>query len=520
MQSPKRREFLRAATAAAAAVTTTGAPALQALLWSKEAAAQIGDTLTIAYNVSPPSWDPNTGPSSVSPGLTSIYRTIFDPYMVQREDLSLAPGVCDQFAWNADKSAVTMRVRKGVNWQDGRPLTPADVAWNLNRLSTLPAPLQSIFASIKNIKVSGDQVVFDVTPWRANMIERLTFLGCYLIPPHYYEKVGKEGFEKAPMGSGPYTIEQFERGSFLRLKAFKGYWGGAPAFDTVVFKFATDAATRIAEIERGSSDLTVDMPWEEFERLKTKPGLAGVAHPTSDIAMIFLHNIGVMADPNVRKAAVHAIDKKLICDRIQRGYAKPIDTLLAPEYRGYDASIRTPYDPRLATELLAKSGFSPAKPVEFTIQTTRGYKPKDYETVQAIVEMWRRVGIKANIEVYEIAKHFELRTQHKLAPAAFYNWGNSTADPESSLGSAMYSKSPHTSWKGGEVDAALNALFIEKDDAKRMAGYKAANQVIADNAFVLPLFQFYQPVVYKTSLTFKPHLAGFILPYSIGRASK
>ena len=329
--------------------------------------------------------------------------------------------------------------------------------------------------------------------------------------------MGKEGFEKAPMGSGPYMIEQFERGSFLRLKAFEGYWGGAPAFKTVVFKFATDAATRIAEIERGSSDLTVDMPWEEFDRLKVKPGLTGVAHPTTDIAMIFLHNIGVMSDPNVRKAAVHAIDKKLIVERIQRGYARPIDTLLAPEYRGYDASIRTPYDPKLATELLAKSGFSPARPVEFTIQTTRGYKPKDYETVQAIVEMWRRVGIKANIEVYEIAKHFELRTQHKLAPAAFYNWGNSTADPESSLGSAMYSKSPHTSWKGGEVDAALNALFIEKDDAKRMAGYKAANQAIADNAYVLPLFQFYQPVVYKTALNYKPHLAGFILPYSIGR---
>ena len=110
--------------------------------------------------------------------------------------------------------------------------------------------------------------------------------------------------------------------------------------------------------------------------------------------------------------------------------------------------------------------------------------------------------------------------QHKLAPAAFYNWGNSTADPESSLGSALFSKSPHASWKGGELDAALNALFTEKDDAKRMEGYKAINKVIADNAYILPLFQFYQPVVYKTSLTFKPHLAGFILPSSIGRAAR
>ena len=68
--------------------------------------------------------------------------------------------------------------------------------------------------------------------------------------------------------------------------------------------------------------------------------------------------------------------------------------------------------------------------------------------------------------------------------------------------------------------AALSALFIEKDDAKRMAGYKAVNKTIADNAYVLPLFQFYQPVVWKSALSFKPHLAGFILPQAVGRAGK
>ena len=514
MNELKRRGFLKAGSALVAA------PALQSLLWSAEARAQIGSTLTIAFNLNPPGWDPNTGPSAVSPGLQSVFRAIYDPYVVAREDLSLAPGVCDQFAWNADKSAITLRVRKGVTWHDGKALIADDVAWNLSKLADPKggSPLQGIFASMKNIKTQGDTVTFDVTPWRANMLERLTFLGCYLLPPHYYQQVGREGFEKKPMGCGPYTFEQFERGSFLRLKANKAYWGGAPAFETVVFKFATDPATRVAEIERGTSDMTLEIPWEEYDRLRKKPGLKSAAGPASDIAMMFFHNIGPMADPNVRKAAVHAIDKTLIVERIHRGYAVPIDTLLTPQYKGYDNSIRTPYDPKLAAQLLAKSGYSPQKPIEFTVQTTRGFKPKDFETVQAIVEMWRRVGIKANIEVYEIAKHFELRTQHKLAPAAFYNWGNSTADPESSLGSAMFSKSPHTSWKGGEVDAALSALFIEKDENRRMLGYRAVNRTIAENAYILPLLQFYQPVVYKAGLDFKPHIAGYVLPQAVKKA--
>ncbi len=105
--------------------------------------------------------------------------------------------------------------------------------------------------------------------------------------------------------------------------------------------------------------------------------------------------------------------------RLLKGFGVPIDTLQAPEYSAFDASIDVPYDPDQAKTLLAKSGYSTDNPVKFTIQTTRGFKPKDYEMIQAIVGMWRKVGIEAEIEVYEIAKHFELRAQDKLAPAAF-----------------------------------------------------------------------------------------------------
>jgi peptide/nickel transport system substrate-binding protein len=518
MEPTRRRNLLKASLGGAA----MSAAGLGPLLFSREARAQIGSTLTIAYNTQPPSWDPNAGLTAVVPGAQSIARSIFDPFFVQREDLSLAPGACDQFAWNADRSAITLRVRPGMTWHDGKPVTPDDVAWNLNRLTDpgLGSPLQVFFASMKNIRVKGDEVSFDVQPYRANMLERLTFLGCYLLPPHYYKDVGREGFEKQPMGSGPYMFEKFERGSFLRLKANPRYWGGAPAFETVIFKFATDSATRIAEVERGSADITLDIPWEEFDRLKHKPALVGVARPMTDIALMFFNNVGPMADPNVRRAAVHAIDKKLIVERIQRGHATPVDTLLAPQYKAYDAAIQTPYDPALAAKLLAQSGWSRDKPVEFTVQTTKGYKPKDYETVQAIVEMWRRVGIKANLEVYEIAKHSELRTQHKLAPAAFYSWSNSTADPESAALAALLSKSPSSSWKGGELDALLMKLVSEKNEAARMEGYKELNREVAKNAFILPLFQVHQSIVHRKGLQFEPHLAGWLLPYRMRPAPR
>ena len=91
-----------------------------------------------------------------------------------------------------------------------------------------------------------------------------------------------------------------------------------------------------------------------------------------------------MTDPNVRRAAALAIDKQTIIDRLLSGYGVPIDTLETPEYEAYDPSIKVGYDPAKAVELLAASGYSVDKPVKFKIQTTKGFKPKDYEMVQAL----------------------------------------------------------------------------------------------------------------------------------------
>jgi len=234
--------------------------------------------------------------------------------------------------------------------------------------------------------------------------------------------------------------------------------------------------------------------------------------------MIFFNDIDVMLDPNVRKAAVMAVDKQAIVDRLLSGYGVPIDTLETPEYDAYDPTINTPYDPEKAKELLAASGYSTDNPVKFTIQTTRGFKPKDYEIIQAIVGLWRRVGIEATIEVYEIAKHYELRAADQLAPAAFYNWGNSVGDPTTSTGFAMYGPSPHSVWDGQDLIDMINPLWGEPDEAKRIEGWKGVSRYIADNALVLPLLQYVQPILHAPGVKVTPHASGALLPHLMTRA--
>jgi peptide/nickel transport system substrate-binding protein len=105
------------------------------------ASAAAGGTLNIAYNVNLPSFDPNTGPSSVNPTLQSIYRSVFNNYIGQRPDLSFEPALLTAWGWNEDKTKVWMDVREDVFWHDGSRLTPDE---SFGRSSATPSRTAAI----------------------------------------------------------------------------------------------------------------------------------------------------------------------------------------------------------------------------------------------------------------------------------------------------------------------------------------------------------------------------------------
>ncbi|HWA12038.1 MAG TPA: ABC transporter substrate-binding protein [Burkholderiales bacterium] len=508
-----RRDFLKASGATALAATPFGA-----LLQGATAFAQSGSTLTIAYNTTLPSLDPTSSAKTSSPAVQSIFKAIFDPYVDQAPDLSFRPGALTKWGWNKDKTAIELTLRKGMVWHDGSPVTVEDLIWSLERAGDEKNgnPMLFMWRKLGGFSARGNTVTVKVTEFEPALLKWLGFLTAYLLPKKAFTaSKGGPGWDAKPVGSGPYRVEKFERDAYLRLKAFPKYWGPKPAFDTVVFKFVPDPAARVAEIESGKSDLTLEVPFEEYDRLVARPDLAGSAYPIADVAILFITDKEPMLDRNVRLAAAHAIDKQALVGAIMRGYGKALDTLQAPEYAAYDKSIRVKYDPALARELLAKSGYSTENPVRFTVQTTRGYKPKDYETVAAVVAMWKKVGIEAGIEVLDVAKHFDLQLQHNLAPVSFYNWGNAIGDPSTSTGFAFIG--PFAVWRSPDVEKMVGPLFVERDEGKRIAGYQAVDRYLAEQGYVIPLMQYYQPVVHRRGITFTPHGAGTIAPQSILR---
>lgn len=473
-----------------------------------------GKSVTIAFIVDIPSWDAQ---NSVNPNPQNLWKCVFDQFLTQEPDLKIVPEVLSEYEYT-DKAKLRFeaKVQRGIKFHNGDSLTAEDVKFSLDRLKDPEAklPLQVVWAAMEEVKVTGEySISVKLSRPFPSLIAWLPFLGSYVYPKKYFQDVGLQGFLKKPIGSGPYTITEYIKGSHLKLSAFEDYWRGPAKIEKVTFKFVTEPTSRVAEIESGNSDLTLEVPVEEFIRLGKNPDLRTVAPPVSDVVHFFINDIDPMLDENVRLAANLAIDREAIVKYVLEGMGVPLYGLQTPEYPAYQPDLTIPYDPITAERLLAVSGYSTTNPVKFTVQTTNGYMAKDFEVVQAVVGMWKKVGIEAKIEVYDIAKHYELRAADTLAPVAFYVWGNATGDPENSTWHTMFGPSPHSVWDGPQVKALLGPLASEGDYEKRIKLYKTAERYIISHGMVIPLYQRKQPIVYKKNLIFTPYANNWILPY-------
>ena len=142
-----------------------GALALPAMPFISRSASADGKTLTIAYNVNLPSWDPTVGPSAVNPTIQSFYKSVFDQYIDQNADLSFKPGLLTKWGWNDDKSKIVLQLRDGAFWHDGSPVTAEDVVWSLERAGDPKSgnPIQFVWGKIGNFKIDGDNITADET---------------------------------------------------------------------------------------------------------------------------------------------------------------------------------------------------------------------------------------------------------------------------------------------------------------------------------------------------------------------
>lgn len=474
--------------------------------------------LTIAFPADVPTWDPNARSLA---GVQSLYKCVFDQPLDQAPDLSVVPALVTKWGYVDDRGlSLGLDLRDDVLFHDGTRLTADDLRYSFFERPRAPVPeggrrLDTAFLwrRLRDVEVvSPVRAVMHFTEPMPSAVAWLHFLCSYVVPRAVIERGGLDAFTRQPVGSGPYRLAEYQQGARIVLEAFDGHWRGAPPIPRVTIEVVRDPTARVAAVESRRADLTIDVPVREAQRLGAAPGLSSRLDPTADVVLFQVTRNGGFADDRARLAAHHAINKDAISRAIYGGAAVPISVPAARGTPGYPAGYEFPFDEARAAALIRDLGHSPANPLPIRMATTNGFFLGDYDVARAVGQMWRRVGIAAEIETIEPSVYQERLRAGALPEATLFAWGNAAGDPEMYGGYLLDPASIFSAMKADALAPVFQPLLRETDEAKRLRGYQDAHRLATERGYALPLFQAVRSVVQRRELDAPRWANGWVLP--------
>jgi peptide/nickel transport system substrate-binding protein len=470
--------------------------------------------ITLAYPIDVPSWDPIAASSLLT---ISLYKCVFDKPLNIMPDLSFGPSLVTDYKFlDTSGKVLELEFRFGVTFHNGDKLTSDDFkftffdrikadrtltlggTWNIIEAVETPSPTRAVI-HFNAPFVAAPQILADSS--------------AYVMPRAYYEKVGHEGFVEKPVGSGPYRVIDYQRDSRIVLEAYDRYWGGAAKIKNVTFQVIKDTSARIAAVQSGQVDFAHNLPVREVARLGASPDLTGALHSITNVILIHMVNKSIYRDPNLRLAMHHAIDKDTLSKAFFGGTGEPLSMWSGSGMPANDPTFKFSYDPSKARALLAASGFGDGKPVKIEFTTFKGVFPNDFDLARAIVQMWKNVGIEANLSVMELTQFAELARNDRIEAPALSSWFNASGDPQVYSGTVLDPKKRFAIWRSDDIPPRLDPLLVEVDYDKRIAGYRTFDRWAVEQGYAVPLLQGTATVVHAKRLNYVPFKNGWTLPY-------
>jgi peptide/nickel transport system substrate-binding protein len=309
------------------------------------------------------------------------------------------------------------------------------------------------------------------------------------------------------VGTGPYRLAEHELGKRFRLVRNPDYFKGGPksqpSIEQIEVRSVPDGQTRVAEVVAGGVDLIADVPRDQAEQLRDTSGVQIISGSTMRYTFLQLNTLGVTPAPplhdlRVRKAIMHAIDREGIAKFLVGENSRVLHVECHPSDFGCADSDapRYDYDPAKARQLLAEAGY----PGGFGLDI---YTWWDRNQAEAIINNLRAVGIAARLHVVQAATMVATRRSGRAA-AVFTISTPGIADVSNSA----------SRYSGGGADDLNRDLEIgmllghgdsAMDPEERKAAYAKALQLIAERAYVLPLYSIEPYYVAAKNLAFKPH---------------
>jgi peptide/nickel transport system substrate-binding protein len=471
--------------------------------------------ITIGHPADVPSWDPVANGSTV---IQAIHKCMFDQPLSLAPNLSFGPSVVSRFRWlDTEGKVLELTLRDDVTFHNGDKLTSDDIKFSFN--DRLKADNTLMLAGVFGTLVAAIEtpsptmaIIKLATPF-VTLPQQLSSTASFIMPRGYFEKVGAKAFAENPVGSGPYRLVDYQRDSRIVFEAYDKYWAGRAKIDRVVFQIIKDPSARIAAIQSGQVDLVSALPVRDVVRLGGLPGLVGASDPINNVVLIQMVNKGIFRDQNLRLAMHHAIDKQALSRAFFNGTAAPLSMWAGEGAPANDPKFTFPYDQAKAKALLARSGYDTSKPAKIPFATLNGVFPSDFDMARAIVQMWKQVGIEADLQVMEILNYGELSRNDKLELPVLYSWSNPTGDPNVYSGTILDPKKRFSVWKSDDISPRLDPLLTETDYDKRMAGYREFDKWAVEQGYAFPLLQSTATIVHTNRLKYVPFRNGWTLPY-------
>jgi peptide/nickel transport system substrate-binding protein len=400
------------------------------------------------------------------------------------------PSLAESWTQSKDGLEYEFVLREGIKFHNGEPVTAEDVKFSFDRYRGSGATL--LKERVREVQiVDPARVRFLLKePWP----DFMTFYGTsatgsgWIVPKKYVEKVGDDGFKKAPVGAGPYRFVSFNPGIELVLEAYEGYWRKTPIIKRLVLRSMPDETTRAAALKTGEVDIAYLLSGPVAEDIQRTPGFKLVAPKES--SAVFWLDLPDQWDPKspwydqrVRQALSHAIDRESLNQAETLGFSKPTGSLIPRALelsRWFDPD---PYDPTRARKLLAEAGY----PNGFDAGDFYPWPPY-FSMGEALAGYMQAVGIKTRIKTMERGAMTAAWRERKLKNVIVGITGAS-GNAATRLEAYVSKGGIYTSGVIPEVEDLFQRQARELDPKKREAQLHQIQGILHDRVTHVPIYE-------------------------------
>ena len=392
-------------------------------------------------------------------------------------------------SWEFQGKQWVFKLRKGIKFHNGAPLTSKDVAFSVERMrDTKGGSLQAPnFKDVTEIQTPDDQTVIFVTKQPlAIFLDRLE--NRFIISKVAGDKYGDELYEN-PIGTGPYKFVSYQRGGNMVFTRNDDYWGGKANIKEVVFRKVTEDAARLAALESGQADFINNVPIHEVARLKRHPRVR--IDQIEGLRMFFLTmNVAMKPFDNklVRQAVNYSVDAPAIVKNIFDGIGYPLNGPVGANVIGADPKLkRYPFNPSKAKELLAQAGYKDGCDIQ--LYYSSGRYPKDREVCQVVAAQLVKGGFRVELISQEWAL-FWGKDGVNGGKLPFYYIGRGSLTDADTLYDQYFrtGTTKRCNYSNPEFDKLIVEQQKTDNNQKRVALLQQAGKILMEDVPFVPLY--------------------------------